>query len=206
MHLPVLDPEALLTTFGYLGLFAIVFSESGMFFGFFLPGDSLLFTAGLFAARGFFDIWVLVFIVPIAAILGDSAGYWLGKTLGPRIFTRDDSFFFNKRHIERAERFYKKYGPKAVLYARIVPIARTFVPIVAGVGSMRYGTFLTYNILGGIIWGAGFPLLGYWLGTRFPVVQEYLTLAIATIIVLSFVPIFVEVWRERRHIKNRKGV
>lgn len=198
MHLPALDPSTLLTTFGYIGLFSIVFAESGLFFGFFLPGDSLLFTAGLFAARGFFDIWVLVLIVPIAAILGDSVGYWFGSWVGPRLFTREDSFFLNKKHVERAQRFYEKYGPKAILFARIVPVVRTFVPILAGVGSMNYRTFLTYNIIGGILWGAGFPLLGYYLGTTFPIIQEYLEVAIIGIIVLSFVPIVVEIWREKR--------
>jgi membrane-associated protein len=198
MHIPALDPTILLTTFGYIGLFSIVFAESGLFFGFFLPGDSLLFTAGLFAATGFFDIWALVIMVPIAAILGDSVGYWFGKWVGPRLFTREDSFFLNKRHLERSQRFYQKYGPKAVLFARIVPIARTFVPILAGVGKMHYPTFLTYNVIGGILWGAGFPLLGYYLGTTFPVVMEYLTITLLIIIFLSFVPIFVEVWREWR--------
>jgi membrane-associated protein len=198
MHIPALDPALLLTTFGYIGLFSIVFAESGLFFGFFLPGDSLLFTAGLFAATGFFDIWVLIIMVPIAAILGDSVGYWFGKWVGPRLFTREDSFFLNKKHIERSQRFYEKYGPKAVLFARIVPIARTFVPILAGVGRMHYPTFLTYNIVGGILWGAGFPLLGYYLGTTFPIVMEYLTVTLLIIIFLSFVPIFVEVWREWR--------
>lgn len=198
MHIPALDPTILLTTFGYIGLFSIVFAESGLFFGFFLPGDSLLFTAGLFAATGFFDIWVLIIIVPIAAILGDSVGYWFGKWVGPRLFTREDSFFLNKRHLERSQRFYQKYGPKAVLFARIVPIARTFVPILAGVGKMHYPTFLTYNVVGGLLWGVGFPLLGYYLGTTFPIVMEYLTITLLIIIFLSFVPIFVEVWREWR--------
>lgn len=202
MHLPALDPSVLLTTFGYVGLFSIVFAESGLFFGFFLPGDSLLFTAGLFAAQGFFDIWVLVIMVPLAAILGDSVGYWFGSWVGPRIFTREDSFFLNKRHIARAQHFYERYGPKAVLFARIVPVVRTFVPILAGVGSMNYRVFLTYNIMGGLLWGMGFPLLGYWLGTRFPVVMEYLTWTLLAIIIISFLPIFFEVWREWRRRKK----
>lgn len=198
MPLPSLEPTALILAFGYVGLFSIVLIESGLFFGFFLPGDSLLFTAGLLAATGVLDIWVLLFLVPIAAIAGDSIGYWFGSWVGPRLFKKEESLFFSRKYVQRAERFYERYGSRAIVLARFVPVVRTFVPILAGIGSMQYRTFITYNIVGGIVWGAGVPLLGYFLGTAFPVVQEYLLLSIIIIILLSFIPIGVEVWREKR--------
>ncbi len=198
MPIHALDPIALITTLGYVGLFSIVFAESGLFFGFFLPGDSLLFSAGLLASTGTLDIWVLLIIIPIAAALGDSIGYWFGSWVGPRIFTKEDSFFFNKKHIVRTEQFYKKYGAKAIVLARFIPVVRTFVPIVAGVGSMRYTTFLTYNIIGGLLWGVGVTLLGYFLGTAFPQAEEYLLPIIVAIILLSFLPVVWEWWVARK--------
>lgn len=197
MPIPSLDPIVLITTLGYVGLVAIVFAESGLFFGFFLPGDSLLFTAGLLASQGILDIWTLIIIIPIAAILGDSIGYWFGSWVGPKIFRKEDSFFFNKAHIVRAEKFYEKYGPKAIVLARFIPIVRTFVPIVAGVGHMKYSTFVTYNIIGGLLWGVGVTLLGYFLGTVFPQAEDYLLPIIIAIILLSFVPIARELLARR---------
>lgn len=187
------DIPALVQTAGYVGLFAIVFAESGLFFGFFFPGDSLLFTAGLLASQGLLNIYVLVGLMTLGAILGDSVGYWFGKKVGPKIFTREDSFFFNKRHIERTRAFYAKYGPKAVVLARFVPVVRTFTPILAGVGTMPYGLFLRYNIIGGVLWGAGVTLLGYFLGSAIPSAEKYLLPIILGIIAISFVPIIREV-------------
>lgn len=194
-----IDLIALIKAFGYLGLFAIVFAESGLFFGFFLPGDSLLFTAGLLASQGFLNPWLLSAIISTGAILGDSVGYWFGAKVGPKIFTRENSFFFNKRHIERTHLFYLKYGSRAVVLARFVPIVRTFTPILAGVGSMPYGTFLRYNIIGGILWGTGLTLLGYFLGTVIPGIDKYILPIVIGIIVISFLPVALEL------IKSRQG-
>jgi len=183
-----IDLPVLIQTIGYLGIFLIIFAESGLFFGFFLPGDSLLFTAGLLASQGYFNIALLVFLITFAAILGDQIGYLFGIKIGPKIFTHDDSFFFKKKYITDAENFYQKHGKKAVLIARFVPIVRTFIPILAGVGKMHYVTFVTYNIFGGLIWGAGITLLGYFLGQQVPNVDKYLIPIILLIILISFLP------------------
>lgn len=192
MHLSFLDPITLISAAGYLGLFAIVFAESGLFFGFFLPGDSLLFTAGLLASQDILYLPFLLALIPIAAILGDSVGYSFGKWVGPKLFTKEDSLFFSKHHVLRAERFYEKYGPRAIIFARFVPVVRTFVPIVAGIANMQYKTFFTYNVVGGIFWGAGVTLLGYFLGSAFPQTEEYLTPIIVGIILVSFLPLIIE--------------
>lgn len=192
------DLIALIKTFGYLGIFAIVFAESGLFFGFFLPGDSLLFTAGLIASQGFLDMWILVPLIIFAAILGDNVGYWFGAKVGPKIFTKEDSFFFNKRHIERTHNFYLKYGSRAIVFARFIPIVRTFTPILAGVGTMPYYTFLKFNILGGVLWGAGVTLTSYFLGTVIPGIERFLLPIVMGIIVVSFLPIIIELIRNKR--------
>lgn len=196
--LPALDPTLIIETLGYAGIFCILFAESSLFFAFFLPGDSLLFTAGLLASEGFLNIWALMVLAALASALGNSAGYWFGAFVGPRLFTREDSFFFNKKHIERSRGFYEAYGPRAIILARFVPVVRTFVPILAGVGRMRYRTFLIYNVIGGVLWGAGVALLGFMLGRVFPQTERYLTLFILLIIAASFVPVAVEWWRARR--------
>jgi len=191
MHIPALDPAALIQGLGYLGLFAIVFAESGLFFGFFLPGDSLLFTAGLLASADILNIWALLIVIPLAAIMGDQVGYWFGTWAGPRIFKKEDSFFFSKAHIARAEMFYEKYGPNV----------RTFVPILAGVGRMNYRTFVTYNILGALLWGVGVTLLGYFLGQVFPHAEEYLLPIVGGIVIISLLPIVREwlIARKNKH-------
>ncbi|OIO29599.1 hypothetical protein COX93_02675 [Candidatus Nomurabacteria bacterium CG_4_10_14_0_2_um_filter_30_12] len=183
-----IDLSVLIQTISYLGIFLIIFAESGLFFGFFLPGDSLLFTAGLLASQGYFDIALLILLITFAAITGDQIGYLFGIKIGPKIFTHDDSFFFKKKYITNAENFYQKHGKKAVLIARFVPIVRTFIPILAGVGKMHYRTFITYNILGGLIWSACITLLGYFLGQQIPNVDKYLIPIILLIILISFLP------------------
>lgn len=192
------DLIALIKTFGYLGIFAIVFAESGLFFGFFLPGDSLLFTAGLIASQGFLNLWVLVPLIILAAILGDNVGYWFGAKIGPKIFTKEDSVFFNKRHIERTHNFYLKYGSRAIVFARFIPIVRTFTPILAGVGTMPYRTFLRFNILGGVLWGAGVTLISYFLGTLIPDIERFLLPIVMGIITVSFFPVIIELIRNKR--------
>lgn len=199
-----IDLITLIQTLGYLGIWVIVFAESGLFFGFFFPGDSLLFTAGLLASQGFLNVWWLTLVVVSAAILGDSVGYWFGAKVGPKIFTREDSFFFHKRHVERARIFYERYGPHALVLARFIPIVRTFTPILAGVGSMRYRTFLRYNFVGGILWGAGVTLLGYSLGTTIPGIDQYLLPIIFFIIAVSFLPVVWEVLKNRHTSKKRE--
>lgn len=175
-------------TLGYIALFATVFAESGLFFGFFLPGDSLLFAAGLFAAKGDLNIAVVCLGCFIAAVAGDQVGYWFGAKVGRKLYGQKESFFFRPEHIEKTREFYDKHGKKTLVLARFVPIVRTFAPIVAGVAEMNYSTFLRFNLVGGFVWGVGLPLIGYWLGRRIPHLEEYLTPIIIAIIVLSIVP------------------
>lgn len=193
-----LDPVQIITGVGYIGIFSIAFAESGLFFGFFLPGDSLLFTAGLLAVRHIINIEILLFLVPLAAILGDSVGYWFGTYIGPRLFTKQNSLFFDQKHADRARLFYEKHGPMAIVLARFIPVVRTFVPIIAGVGHMRYRTFLIYNIIGGILWSTLLLLLGYFLGRTFPAAGKYLLPLVLVIVVFSFVPVLLEWLRSRK--------
>ena len=180
--------ETLIHTVGYIGIFAIVFAESGLFFGFFLPGDTLLFTTGLLASQGYFDITTLVLGISLASILGDQAGYILGKKFGPKIFTREESFYFKKRYVADAENFYQKHGKMTIIIARFVPVVRAFVPILAGVGKMDYKTFVTYNILGGLLWGGGITLSGYFLGEKVPDIDKYLIPILIAIVFIPMIP------------------
>lgn len=196
--------DALIQWGGYILLVAIVFTETGLLVGLFLPGDSLLITAGLLAGAGHLDIWWLNVLVIAAAILGDSTGYAIGVRLGPRIFTREKSLLFNPKHVVRTQRFYEKYGPKTIVIARFVPIIRTFAPVLAGVGAMRYRRFLTYNVAGGIGWVASMTWAGYLLGRTVPNISKHMHLLVIVIIVLSCIPIAVEVYRERRKTARRR--
>ncbi len=191
------DLILLIKAAGYLGLFGIIFAESGLFIGFFLPGDSLLFTSGFLASQGFLNIWLLLLIVFIGAVLGDSVGYAFGYKVGPLIFTKEESIFFHKDHLEKARIFYEKYGPKAIIIARFMPVIRTFAPILAGVGEMAYSKFLFYNIIGGVLWGAGLPILGYYLGRTIPNIDHYLVPIILIIIFLSLLPSIIHIWKNR---------
>lgn len=182
------DLQAILPTIGYIGIFAIIFAESGLFFGFFLPGDSLLFTAGFLASQQIFDIHILAVVCFIAAVLGDSIGYAFGTRVGRRLFYKTDSFFFHKDNLERANVFYKKHGKKTIILARFMPIIRTFAPIVAGIGEMDYRTFISYNIIGGILWAMGLTYGGYFLGSLIPNVDKYLLPIVIAIVFLSISP------------------
>lgn len=182
------DLIGLIKAAGYLGLFGIIFAESGLFFGFFMPGDSLLFTAGFLAAKGFLNIYLLVGLTFIAAVLGDNTGYWFGKKTGPKIFNKENSLLFHKDHVIKAENFFKKYGPKTIIFARFVPIVRTFAPILAGVGKMNYQTFFLYNLVGGALWTSGLSLLGYFLGQFVPSIDKYLLPIVLIIIIISVLP------------------
>jgi membrane-associated protein len=197
-----LDPDVLLATGGLLLLLAIVFAESGLLVGFFLPGDSLLFTAGLLSAAGAagpFDVplWLLLLTVPLAAIAGDQVGYLIGRKAGPAVFNRPDSRFFQQEYVDKAYDYFERYGGRTIVIARFVPIVRTFAPVVAGVGRMHYRTFVFYNVFGGILWGAGVTTAGYFLG-QVPFIAEHVEAVILGIIALSFVPIGVEFLRARR--------
>ena len=195
-----LDPIAIVKAGGYLGIAAIVFAESGLLIGIFFPGDSLLFAAGLLSAGGFLAFGPLVFIVVIAAIVGDSVGYWFGANVGVGFFKRKDSRFFKQEYLKRTERFYQRYGGRAVILARFVPIVRTIAPILAGIGSMTYKKFLSYNVLGGCLWGIGMVSLGYFLGTFIPGSEKYILPLSLVIILVSFFPIFSNLTRGERAV------
>ena len=182
------DLNSLLKTVGYAGIFAIVFAESGLLVGFFLPGDSLLFTAGFLASQGFFNIALLCAITFVAAVVGDNVGYQFGKKVGPRVFTKKDSLVFSTKNVERTQAFYKKHGGKTIIIARFIPVVRTFAPVVAGVGKMEYKTFFIFNIIGGLIWAIGVTLLGFFIGNVIPDVDKYLIPIALVIILISIAP------------------
>lgn len=197
-----MDVTSIIQTFGIIGITFIIFAESGLFFGFFLPGDSILFTAGVLASQGFLNIWILLVCTWVAAILGDTVGYWFGAKIGIKIFNKEKSVFFNKQYPERAHAFYEKYGSKAIVLARFVPAVRTFVPIMAGVGKMSYEKFLSYNIIGGTIWALGITTGGYFLGKSVSNIDQYIIPIIVMIVLASVIPILSEIMKSRRTKKN----
>jgi membrane-associated protein len=182
------DLVQFITTVGYLGVFGIIFAESGLLIGILLPGDSLLFTAGLLAYKGVLNIYWLVLVCFLAAVLGDSFGYMFGHRVGRRLFQRKDSFFFSHENLEKTQQFYDKYGPATIILARFVPIVRTFAPIIAGVSKMKYTTFLSFNIVGGLLWAVGITVAGYYLGSVVPDIDKYLLPIIILIILISVGP------------------
>jgi membrane-associated protein len=197
----MLDPVFIIKTVGLIGIIFIIFAETGLFFGFFFPGDSLLFTAGILASQGIFNIYYLVIFCIIAAIIGDSVGYWSGKKYGRKLFERDAGFFFKKQRIYDAEKFYEKYGKYTIIIARFVPIVRTFAPIVAGIGNMQYSTFISYNILGGVLWVSLATLMGYVLGGMITNPDTYIIPISIVIIFISLIPIIIKIIKEK--IKNK---
>ncbi len=198
-----LSAEYVLQTFGLIALFGFVFAESGLFFGFFLPGDSLLFTAGIFASKGFFDIWFVLAGVIVCAFIGDQVGYWTGSRFGPAFFSKNGSFFRNPKYIEKAQAFYDKHGKKAIVLARFVPVVRTFAPILAGTAKMDYLTFTLYNAIGGIVWSCLFLGAGFALGNVLPATGEALTVIVLAIILVSLLPVFYEIWGEYKGRKKK---
>jgi len=200
MHLEFLDPRHLIETYGYLGVFLIIFAECGLFFGFFLPGDSLLLTAGLFAYKGFLDIGLLLPLLYSATILGDSTGYWIGRKAGRPLFDREGTLLFRRKNLLAAKAFYERHGGKTVIMARFMPFIRTFAPMVAGAVEMPYKRFLTFSIIGGLVWAVGVTLAGYWLGSLFPpeTLDRYFLIIVAIVIVLSVTPSALHVWKESR--------
>lgn len=200
------DLRALIQWAGYVGLTAIIFTETGLFFGFFLPGDSLLVTAGLVASQGYgLDVWLLGALLNVAAIVGDNTNYWVGRLTGARIFSREDSLFFKRKHVERAHAFYEKHGAKTVVLCRFMPIVRTFAPLVAGVGHMRYRTFLLYSVLGGTAWIWSMLFIGYFLGSYVPGVEHHIEKVIIVVIFISILPAIIGALRERKAAKAARA-
>lgn len=199
MHFDLLQ---ILPAIGYVGIFAIVFAESGLLIGFFLPGDSLLFTAGFLASQDIFDIRILALLCFVAAVTGDSVGYAFGHKIGRKLFQRKNSLLFHKENLMKAEKFYEKYGKKTIVLARFMPMIRTFAPIVAGVGNMDYKSFLTYNIVGGFLWGIGITAAGYYLGSLIPDVDKYLLPIILAIIIGSVAPTAIHILKNPYHRKQ----
>jgi len=185
---PFVDLPTLIKAVGYIGVTLIIFAECGLLIGFFLPGDSLLFTAGFLASQHVLDIWVLTILCALAAVVGPAVGYWFGRAVGPRLFNREDSRFFHRKHLERAHAFYERHGGKALILARFMPVVRTFAPIVAGAGRMSYVPFVVYTLIGAVIWAVGVIWAGFYLGSVIPDVDKYLLPIIGLIIVASIAP------------------
>ena len=183
---------------GLFGLTVIIFSETGLLVGVFLPGDSLLVTAGLLAARGYLNIYSLAPVLTLAAICGNSLGYWIGRASGPRVFNREDSLFFNKKHAIRAHEFYEKYGRMTIVLAQFMPIIRTFSPVIAGVGGMRFRTFITFNIIGAFVWIWSMLGIGYFLGSYIPGIDQHIEIVVVIVVFLSMLPGLIGGYKARR--------
>jgi len=197
------DLQEILPTIGYLGILAVVFAESGLLIGFFLPGDGLLFTAGFLASQGIFDIRTLCLISFIGAVTGDSVGYTFGHRVRKKLLQRENSLLFHKDNIEKARLFYEKHGKISIVLARFMPIVRTFAPIIAGIGDMHYTTFLSFNIIGGLLWGVGVTVAGFFLGKSIPNADKYLLPIILVIVVVSVAP---SAWHILKDKKNRDSL
>lgn len=206
MNIDVNQLRHLLESLGYWGglvaIWAVIFAESGLLIGFFLPGDSLLFTAGFLASQGFLNIGLLVVGAFVCAVLGDNVGYATGHKFGRRLFRKEDSRFFHKKHLIKAQSFYDKHGKKTIVLARFMPIVRTFAPIVAGVGAMNYRIFFAYNLVGGFLWTFGVTLLGYFLGKQIPDVDKYLVPIVVVIVVVSLLPSVFHLYQERKSSRH----
>lgn len=198
------DPRLLVQAGGYVGLTAIIFSETGLLIGFFLPGDSLLVTAGLLSSQPQFglNMWLLGLLLTIAAIVGNTLGYAIGRYTGPRLFTRDDSLLFKKKHLYQAQAFYEKHGGKTLVIARFMPIVRTFVPVVAGLGAMNLRTYTAYNVLGAVLWIWSMLFVGYFLGRYVPGIENHITKVILVVIFVSLLPGLVSWARERKRAQT----
>jgi membrane-associated protein len=198
--------KEIVESLGYFGVWGIIFAESGLLIGFFLPGDSLLFTAGFIASlpQSPMNIWVLIFGCFVCAVLGDNVGYATGSRFGRKLFQKEDSWFFQKKHLEKTQAFYEKHGKKTIVLARFVPIIRTFAPIIAGLGDMRYRIFMSYNLIGGFLWTFGITILGFFLGKSVPAEQldKYLLPIIALIIVVSLIPSVIHFIQEKKASKD----
>lgn len=193
----LLDPVTIIRAVGYVGVAAIIFAESGLLIGFFLPGDSLLFTAGFLASQGILNIWALAALCFVAAVTGDAVGYAFGRRMGRQLFIRPNSRWFRHEYLMRAEEFFERHGGKAIMLARFIPIVRTFTPIVAGTAVMPYRRFAMFNALGGLLWAVGVTFAGYFLGNAIPDIDRYLLPAALLIIAISVTPAVWHILRER---------
>lgn len=198
----LLDPTHLIKSFSYVGIFTIVLLESGFVFGFFLPGDSLLFTAGLLASQHYMNIGGLIIVSIIGAILGNNLGYYTGKKLGPTLFNKEKSALFSPKRVQDAHDFFSKEGPQSLILARFIPAVRTFVPVVIGIAEMPYKTFATFNAIGGALWGLLLPILGYTLGNTVPSIDKYLLPIILLIILISAVPVVLQYRKAKKSGEN----
>ncbi|MEW5955024.1 MAG: VTT domain-containing protein [Candidatus Micrarchaeota archaeon] len=193
------DIESILVAFGYSALFGIVFAETGLLVGFFLPGDTLLATAGILASKGILDLWLVILACSVAAVVGDSVGYFIGQRYGKRLFEKEEGMFFKRSHLETARAFYEKHGGKTIFLARFVPVVRTFAPVLAGVGDMEYKRFLSFNVFGGIFWVVSVTLAGYFVGGLLPNAIEYTAFAVLAVVVLSLLlPLILRAVRKKR--------
>ena len=192
-----LNPTHLIDTFGLVGMMVILFAECGLLVGFFLPGDSLLFTAGLLVAGGLVaPLWLVLLLLPVAAVAGNLVGWWIGRTAGPAVFQREDSRLFKQRHVQRAQDFFDRNGARTIVLARFVPVVRTFVTVMAGVARMDFRRFALYSLIGGVLWTTAVTLLGYWLG-HVALVRNHIELFIVAVVAVSLVPVAAEAWRSR---------
>ncbi|MBI4185497.1 DedA family protein [Candidatus Berkelbacteria bacterium] len=199
------DLQTLIQTIGLLGIIGMIFAETGLLFGFFLPGDSLLFTAGFLASHGVFPLVPLVIGTVVAAIVGDSTGYWIGRKAGTALYARPDSAFFKQAHLTKARAFYAKYGPRTVIIARFIPVIRAFGPVLAGVSQMHYPTYLTFSVIGSLLWAGALPLLGYYLGSVIPNVDRYILPIVLLIIIVSIAPAIKHVWSSIAKSKSQRA-
>jgi membrane-associated protein len=202
----ITDVQGIITWGGVVMVCIIIFVETGLFVGFFLPGDSLLVTAGVFAAAGYIDLWTLLIFGSLCAVAGDQVGYAIGRKAGQKLYSRPDSRFFKKQHLERTHAFYERHGAKTIVLARFVPVVRTFAPAVAGAAEMHYRRFVSYNIFGGILWVFSTTLLGYFLGRLIPDIDRYIHWVIGIVIVLSILPVVIEVWRGKKRAARQAAV
>ena len=199
-----LDLATLIQTVGYLGIFLIVFADSGLLLGLVLPGDSLLFTAGLLASQGHLNLWILMLVASLGAILGDSVGYAFGQRMGPKLFTREDAWLFTTHQLEQARQFYERHGGKTIFLARFVHFVRTLAPMIAGAAGMPYGTFLFYNIFGGLFWVISVSTLGSWLGHTIPDIDHYMLPILGFIGLLAFAPTIVHLIQSGLQKRHRR--
>lgn len=202
----IIDPETIITTGGLALIAFIVFAESGLLFGFFFPGDTLLFLAGTLAAQGDLQIVPTIAVIMVSAALGGDVGYRIGRSGGPRVFKSEDGILFRREYVDRAENFYEKHGGKTIMFARFIPIIRTFAPVVAGIGKMHRGRFVFYNIAGSFVWGAGVTLLGYFLGQYIPDIDKFLLPAIGIVMLMSFGPAIYHIFanpQSRAKLRNK---
>ena len=198
-----MDLGQIIITIGYVGIWLVIFAESGLLIGIFFPGDSVLFTAGFLASQGYFDISTLIIGCFVAAVVGDNVGYAFGKKVGHKFFQKEDSFFFHKDNVVKARVFYEKYGGKTIILARFIPGVRTLAPIIAGIGEMHYRTFFIFNLIGGVLWSIGLTLVGYYLGSIIPGIDKYILPIVGVIIILSVLPYIIELCRNR---EKRSGL